>query len=99
MSAVRMCDRCGTIFSEREDGWATFTGTRVARDQNTGAQRAVTDQQDTCAACTIGGSVVTPRLALGPGAGQDALDRLSRTQTQRDRDDILAEAQRLDQDR
>lgn len=29
MSAVRMCDRCGNIFSEREDGWTTLSGTRI----------------------------------------------------------------------
>lgn len=86
MSAVRMCDRCGAIFSEREDGWTTFTGTRVARDQH-GQQRNTTEQIDTCAACTIG-PAQTPRLALDSATG---VDRLAKTLTEDDRRRILSQ--------
>ena len=67
MSAVRMCDRCGGIFSEREDGWTTFPGTRVARDQN-GQQRNTTEQIDNCSPCTIG-----PAMTLQPCLARCAL--------------------------
>jgi hypothetical protein len=85
VSAVRMCDRCGNIFSEREDGWSTFTGSTVKRDQN-GQQRATTDQIDTCQVCTTIGSNVTPKLAIDSATG---VDRVSKTQTAEDRDRIL----------
>lgn len=84
MSAVRMCDRCGNIFSEREAGWSTFTGTRMERDEN-GRARNITEQIDTCSTCTIG-STLTPRLAVESATG---VDRIARTQTQSERDALL----------
>lgn len=55
MSAVRMCDRDGTIFSERSDGWGTFQGTTARRDEH-GRQRTVTESLDLCPSCN-GGAV------------------------------------------
>ena len=52
MSSVRMCDRCGSIFSENEDGWVTMSGAQRRRDDRTGEVKTVTVQQDQCAACT-----------------------------------------------
>jgi hypothetical protein len=47
MSSVRMCDMCGTVFSERAEGWSTFTGsTRRKNDQ--GQWVNVTDTLDSC---------------------------------------------------
>lgn len=51
MSSVRMCDRCATVFSERAEGWTTFSGTTRKRDQNTGQMVTVTDQLDQCPEC------------------------------------------------
>jgi hypothetical protein len=52
MSSVRMCDRCGTIFSERADGWSTFSGTTRKRDPETGKFDTVSDTLDSCPECT-----------------------------------------------
>lgn len=52
MSSVRMCDSCGTIFSEREDGWATQSATITKRDPETGKPRSVTLDLDKCGDCT-----------------------------------------------
>jgi hypothetical protein len=79
-----MCDRCGTIFSEREDGWSTFQGSTVRRSVE-GRQIATTDQIDTCSACTIGAGA-TPRLAID--------DRIAKTQTQAERDTVLKRSER-----
>ena len=61
MSSVRMCDKCGTVFSENEDGWSTFTGTRVTRDDD-GRTRTLTIQQDSCGNCTNGMFQVKPKV-------------------------------------
>lgn len=65
MSSVRMCDGCGDIFSEREDGWASMTGTQMKRDADTGRTNPVQTQEDRCPRCVDGGSM-KPRLALRP---------------------------------
>lgn len=62
MSTVRMCDRCGNIFSEREDGWTTMTGTTMRRDAE-GRMRQSTEQLDACPRCTTGQNVPRPMLA------------------------------------
>ena len=46
MSAVRMCDRCGTIFSERAEGWGTFTGTTSRRNERTSRMETITESLD-----------------------------------------------------
>lgn len=51
MSSVRMCDDCNAIFSENEDGWATFPGAINKRDSD-GKMKPIVIQLDYCAACT-----------------------------------------------
>lgn len=55
MSTVRMCDYtmpdgkvCGTIFSERDDGWSTGTVTMMKDDEDSGIRRAIVEQIDLC---------------------------------------------------
>lgn len=52
MSSVRMCDRCGDIFSENSDGWTTMNGSQRRRDPATGETKTVTVQQDQCGRCS-----------------------------------------------
>jgi hypothetical protein len=52
MSSVRMCDRCGTIFSERSEGWSTFTGTTRRKDPATGEWKNMSDSLDSCPECS-----------------------------------------------
>jgi hypothetical protein len=52
MSSVRMCDRCGTIFSENADDWSTFSGVRRIRDKATGRFTHEELLQDACPTCT-----------------------------------------------
>lgn len=52
MSSVRMCDKCGTIFSELEDGWQTFTATTVKRDED-GKSQQIQAAMDTCPSCAL----------------------------------------------
>jgi hypothetical protein len=48
-----MCDRCGSIFSENEDGWQTFQGSTIKRNPLTGERRAETVAMDACRACSF----------------------------------------------
>lgn len=69
-----MCDKCGNIFSENEDGWSTFSGT-VQRRRDDGTVKPETMSQDACAACTSGVRPVAPRLAIPAQAtAQTAVD-------------------------
>ena len=52
MSSVRMCDRCGTVFSERSEGWSTFAGSRRMKNQESGRFEQVTEQMDSCPDCS-----------------------------------------------
>lgn len=52
MSSVRMCDRCGTVFSERAEDWSTYTGTVMRRNKTTGQVERVSDELDACPECT-----------------------------------------------
>lgn len=52
MSTVRMCDKCGTIFSELEDGYQSFTATTVKRDEN-GMTHNVQQAMDACPSCAL----------------------------------------------
>lgn len=52
MSSVRMCDRCGRIFSENADDWSTFSGSRRVRNKETGQYTRVDVDQDACPRCT-----------------------------------------------
>lgn len=84
MSAVRMCDSCGEIFSEREDGWASGEVARMARDER-GQMRRVAEQLDTCSKCTTG-TAPRPRLAIDSATG---VDRVAKTLTQAEIDERL----------
>jgi hypothetical protein len=66
MSSVRMCDRCGQIFSENSEDWSTFNGT-VMRKDDYGKRISETVVQDACGDCTNGKTPVSPRLALPKG--------------------------------
>jgi uncharacterized protein YbbK (DUF523 family) len=72
MSTVRMCDRCGEVFSEREDGWTTMTGTTMRRDEK-GDMKRTTEQLDACPGCSAGSGVPRPTIReLQAGAGDPA---------------------------
>jgi hypothetical protein len=47
-----MCDRCGTVFSERADDWSTYTGSRRRRNPETGKVENISDEMDACSECT-----------------------------------------------
>lgn len=47
-----MCDKCGTIFSERAEGWGTYSGAIRRKDPATGRMISVTDDLDSCVVCT-----------------------------------------------
>ena len=68
MSTVRMCDRCGNIFSEREDGWGNFTGTTMRRDEK-GRMQQITEALDACPRCN--GITESPRPMLQERNGGD----------------------------
>lgn len=44
-----MCDRCGTVFSENEEGWGVGTISTSKRDERTGQMRMVQQSIDLCA--------------------------------------------------
>jgi hypothetical protein len=46
-----MCDRCGTVFSERAENWTTFTGS-TRRKNPEGQWVTVSDTLDQCPECT-----------------------------------------------
>jgi len=57
-----MCDRCGNIFSEREDGWTSMTATTVRRNEK-GELRSQQENLDACPRCSAGPVVPRPMLA------------------------------------
>jgi hypothetical protein len=48
MSAVRMCDRCGVIFSESAEGWGVGTISTNKRNERTGKLELVQQTIDLC---------------------------------------------------
>jgi hypothetical protein len=52
MSSVRMCDTCGTIFSELEEGWASGTVAIRTRDRD-GKMTVKNADRDQCASCVV----------------------------------------------
>lgn len=66
MSSVRMCDKCGAIFSENEEGWSTFTGARKMKAGRSSEYQEAA--QDACPSCSnvMFGEPVTPRVQLAP---------------------------------
>lgn len=51
MSSVRMCDNCGTIFSENTEGWTTVSGSQRRKSEN-GHWYMAEVNQDWCVECT-----------------------------------------------
>lgn len=52
MSSVRMCDRCGAVFSELVEGWQTYQALTFKRDDE-GRRVSVPVSQDACPTCAI----------------------------------------------
>jgi hypothetical protein len=85
MSSVRMCDKCGTVFSELVEDWETYLATAVGVDDD-GRQVTRTESRDACPACSI---LPKARMAkvdqvleraeragiLAPALGEGELDR------------------------
>lgn len=96
MSSVRMCDRCGSVFSELAEGWQTFTGTTFRKDDK-GARVSVNQTLDACPSCAIAppDSQAPPAL-INPGASSDPrfFERADREQKMEQR--IAELEQRLD---
>lgn len=67
MSSVRMCDRCGNVFSENDEGWSTDSRT-VNRTREDGKRYTVGMQVDQCAPCVGNPGPVVPRLPAPPSA-------------------------------
>ena len=68
MSSVRMCDKCGAVFSELESGWQTYSATTTIEDQD-GGRRTVTRAMDGCAGCALVPITRTARLEKELGIG------------------------------
>lgn len=79
MSAVRMCDRCGRMFSENEPGWDSGNvGRRITRDD--GTVNTVTRQFDQCGECSESSRTPSPvtRQAIASGVSPDIVNEVSR---------------------
>lgn len=68
MSTVRMCDDCGTVFSERADDWSTYTGSVRRRDKATGKLEVLSDTLDRCPECTERVMMVSTRPQIASSA-------------------------------
>lgn len=76
MSAVRMCDNCGTVFSENSEGWTTISGSMRKKSENGIGYYMEEVVQDRCAQCSNRVFVPEPRMLNGTDA---KLDRLADT--------------------
>lgn len=77
MSAVRMCDRCGTIFSENAEGWGVGTISTNKRNERTGRLEMTQLSIDLCPVDNRGPAEhLTPQIA-----GSAEADRLADTIT------------------
>lgn len=75
MSAVRMCDRCGTIFSENAEGWGVGTISTNKRNERTARLEIVSQTIDLCPTDNAG-----PNEHLTPAiAGVAEVNRLADT--------------------
>jgi hypothetical protein len=64
MSAARICDKRGEVFSERAEGWGQGQFTTMKRDERTGRVTPVTETIDLCPACnSMGDPVPQPQIA------------------------------------
>lgn len=53
MSSVRMCDNCGTIFSELEEGWTTAEVAQISDELDPyGNRKKITVVHDQCPDCS-----------------------------------------------
>lgn len=68
MSSCRMCDTCGTVFSERAEGWSNGEITINKKDPDTGRVRPETISVDKCPECTEQMTATPPRPMLEHGA-------------------------------
>lgn len=85
MSTPRLCDSCGDIFSELEEGWTTSTQTQVQSGEH-GESRNVSVRVDACPECSPKTSdtlkklrahrrsLRTAQLELEAGIGADTLE-------------------------
>lgn len=69
MSAVRMCDKCGKIFSENAPGWTTFTGSTMRMVE--GRRTTVQQSMDLCPPCTDGTTAAQNPYAITAPAPTD----------------------------
>lgn len=56
-----MCDKCGTIFSENDEGWSSTNGA-IQRRKDDGRRYSEQMNIDLCAACTGNAGQAVPRL-------------------------------------
>lgn len=66
MSNVRMCDKCGRVFSVNEEGWQHFSGSSHSKDER---GRPVTSdvEMDVCSLCIVTPVQFPARSAIVPG--------------------------------
>lgn len=75
MSAVRMCDNCGVIFSENSDDWTTFTGRQKVRNQETKRIEFQQVDQDWCGMCVNKQQNTSPKAIEYPGLQGTTVER------------------------
>jgi len=81
MSAVRMCDRCGIIFSENAENWDSGSvGRKVTKAD--GTVHTVSRQFDQCGECSEGSSIERQAIQGGvkPGIMREVSERVRETQ-------------------
>lgn len=64
MSEVRWCDRHQGPFSVLEDGWETYTASKMVVNADTQQRTTTSYQADACATCASVTSPLTPRTAI-----------------------------------
>lgn len=89
MSSVRMCDRCGAVFSELAEGWQTYQGTTIKRDDD-GRRITVAVNQDACPDCAI---PLDPPTAKTPHTNDGFFERKQLEARAKSAEDALAEAE------
>ena len=65
MSAVRMCDKCGTIFSENAEGWQTMSATN-RRKNSEGQWINESVVLDSCPECSFQPATIPTVKAVLP---------------------------------
>lgn len=79
MSAVRMCDKCGAVFSELSDGWETYSATTRKKGED-GRTIATQLNLDACTECSLGGGSgyeAPPALQNTAGSDPKYFERLA----------------------